>query len=446
MRAQLEISCSYPGGGEAVVGVPFDKIITIMNTGDAPAEGVVLDDRPDPGLDIVDGGFPMQIGTIDAGQTVTQTIRLVANQGGSFQNRVIVSSSTSGAQAENVCPIEVVQGNLEITKICEPPNANAGQEVSFVVTVQNTGRGPLENVMVQDDYPQGIEPTSQNVATVGRLGPGDSRQVIFTGIAELPGVYTNIARAVADGVQEKQAQCELKVVLCKLEMDLTGPDQIYYGEQANFTVNVRNVGDGPAEACIVRVSTGDCLGNVVRDFNVGPLTPGETWTQDFAAMGAGVGSCVVEADSNCGARCQIRRDVELKVTGLPALQVEMVDRALDGSEAGVFHVGETFLYTMVVENDVGTEVTPDMKVVWRLPPELEFVSGRSDRQAGVNGSGANAASDPFTLGLNERITFAVQVRVVSAPKAGWVKTHALVLRALDDAVLADETESTSLRN
>ena len=102
--------------------------------------------------------------------------------------------------------------------------------------------------------------------------------------------------------------------------------------------------------------------------------------------------------------------------------------------------------TIVIENDVGTEATPDMTVAWRLPPELEFVSGRSDRQAGVRGTSTSAQSDPFTLGLNERITFQLQVRVLTAPANGLVKTHAIVLRTLDEAELASESESTTLKN
>lgn len=445
-RAALEISCAYPGCTEAVVNRPFEKQITVSNIGDAPAEGVVLDDQPDAGLAFADGAsFPMELGTLAPGQTVTRSVRMIAEAGGTYTNHVSVSSATSGAQAENVCPIEVVEGKLEIAKVCEPPVANAGTEVNFVVTVSNTGRGPLENVMVADTYPDGIEPTSQDAVAIGTLAPGESREVTFTGIAEQPGTYTNTARATADGVPEVNSSCDLQVVVCRLEMELVGPEDIYYGEQANFTVRVSNVGDGDAESCMVRVTTGDCLANVVRDFNVGPLGPGETWTQDFAVMGTGVGQCVVTADSDCGARCQMSRDVQLRVTGLPALQVEMTDKGLDGSEEGIFRVGETFLYRMTVENDVGTEATPEMYVEWRLPPELEFIAGRSDRGTAVTGSGQQMRSAPFTLDINQISTFEVQVRVLSAPANGLVKTSAVVYRSSDNAELANESESTTLK-
>jgi uncharacterized repeat protein (TIGR01451 family) len=444
-QVNLEVACTFPCGAEAVVGKPFEKVLGVRNLGDATADSVMLDDQPE-GLTILDGTtFPMEVGPLAPGQTITRTIRVMAQVGGTVTNRVIATSATSNSRAESTCSLEIVQGNLEITKVCEPTVITAGEEVTFVVTVSNTGRGPLENVVVRDTYPQGIEPTSQDVASVGTLMPGESRQVLFTGIGDAPGTYTNTATATADGVDEKSAQCTVQVVICRLEMELVGPDQIYYGEQANFTVVVRNVGDGPADSCIVRVTTGNCLGNLVQDFNVGPLGPGQTWTQDFGSVATSTGSCTVTADSDCMAKCQIRKDIQLLVTGLPALQVEMIDLNLDGSPAGIFRIGETFIYRLMVENDVGTEAIPPMTVDLRLPPELEFVSGRSDRQAGVNGSGQQASTDPFPLAINEVITFDLQVRVRSAPASGLVKAEVFVKRGSDGAVLAGESESTTVR-
>ncbi len=445
-KVALEVACSFPAGGLPSVGKPFDKTITVTNTGDAPATDVVLDDEPAPGLVFADTSpFPVQVGTLAPGATHTQTVRVMAHEAGSYVDTVRATSSAGGAKVENTCGVEVVAGQLEITKTCQPSRVNAGQTVTFVVLVSNTGRGPLDNVEVRDIYPDGIEPTSQDHVSLGTLAAGESKEVQFSGVAETPGEHVNHARAVADGVEEKEASCTVEVVTCRLEMDLTGPDQVYFNEPANFTLVVRNAGDGDAEGCVVRVTTGACLGNIVRDFEVGPLGPGKSWTQDFSVNGTAVGSCEVQASSDCGARCQIRRDVSLRVTGLPALQVEMVDKALDGSEQGVFRVGETFLYRLTVLNDIGTEVTPDLVVSWTLPPELEFVSGRSDKDAQVSGQGQTATSAAFSLGLKELITFDITVRVLSAPPSSLVKTTAVVARASDQMDLSNETESTSLR-
>ncbi|TPW07438.1 MAG: hypothetical protein FD127_4487, partial [Acidimicrobiaceae bacterium] len=160
-KPALAVECTYPEGTTAVAGHPFAKEIRVRNTGDAPAEGVVLEDRPDAGLTIVEGNGTMELGTLAAGQEVVQRLRLVGEAEGRFTNTVSVRDARGGVTATNTCPVELVAGKLEITKRCEPARAQNGSEVRFVVVVSNTGRGPLENVVVVDDYPLGITPQSQ---------------------------------------------------------------------------------------------------------------------------------------------------------------------------------------------------------------------------------------------------------------------------------------------
>ncbi len=444
-KVALEVDCTFPNGPTAATGKTFAKVITVRNTGDAPAENVTLEDTPQGGLNVADGSvFPMNLGTLAPGQTVSKTVNFSANAAGTYSNTVRVRGGN--ATAESTCSIEVTEGKLEIAKVCDPTRAQAGSTVRFVVTVSNSGRAPLDNVVVVDEFPKGIKPTSQASANLGTMMPGDSQDVVFTGVAEAPGTYTNVARATADGQQEVRAQCTLEVVQCKLEMEMIGPDEIYYGEDANFTLKVTNVGDGQAEGCVVRVNYGSCLGGGFEDVNIGPMAPGEVWTHDWSKTAVAVGPCTISADSNCGARCEIRREAGIKVTGLTALQVEMTDKAKDGVEAGVFRVGETFLYRLRVENDVGTETTPEINVVWNLPPELEYVSGKSmSGDVVVTGSGNSARSADFAMGVGGRMDFEILVRVVSAPASTLVKTVALIQRAADSAELASESESTTLK-
>ena len=105
------------------------------------------------------------------------------------------------------------------------------------------------------------------------------------------------------------------------------------------------------------------------------------------------------------------------------------------------------IYRLRVENDRGTEVTPELVVAWRLPPELEFVSGRSNKGGvTVTGAGQACQSSAFALGLDEAADFDITVRVLSAPANGLVRTDASVTApALGGAELANESESTSLR-
>ena len=441
-RVALEVACTMPA--TAPLGRPFEKTITVTNTGDAPAENVILEDTPGGALAFAGGeSFPMDLGTIPAGETVTRTIRMVGNAAGTFTNSVAARGGTASAQSG--CSVEIVQGQLEITKVCDPARTQAGSRVSFIVTVSNTGRGPLENVVVTDRYPAGITPASQDRTTLGTLLPGESQEIVFAGTADEPGSYTNTAVATADGVPEATATCSLEVVQCQLEMQLIGPETIYFGEPGNFTLEVKNIGDGDASGCTVRITYGGCLGGGFEDFEIGPLAPGEVWRKDWSRTAQTVGPCSIRADSSCGTSCTKYAEGQLSVNGLTALQVEMIDKALDGSEAGVFRVGETFLYRVRIENDAGTEATPEMFADWMLPPELEFISGRSlDGRVDVTGTGRAAKSGRFVLPVGGAIDFEITVRAVSAPASTLTKTTMIVRRASDEADLADETESTTI--
>ena len=132
------------------------------------------------------------------------------------------------------------------------------------------------------------------------------------------------------------------------------------------------------------------------------------------------------------------------VIGLPAIQSEMSDKDLDGTEKGIFKVGESFLYVLDVQNDAGSTVTPDLKVEFTLPKELEFVSGVGERGVTVAGSGQSAATSVFALGVNERQRVTITVKVVSAPPSNLVQARASI-KTTGGAEVAEETESTTVK-
>jgi hypothetical protein len=154
--------------------------------------------------------------------------------------------------------------------------------------------------------------------------------------------------------------------------------------------------------------------------------------------------CAVVAEATARG-CTARKECEVEVTGLPAIQSDMVDQRVDGADAGVFRVGDEFLYVLGVQNDAGTVGTPPLKAVFTLPPELEFVSGTSNRDAGVTGAGTSAQTGEFSLGVNEKVVFQVRVRVKSVPQGNLVKVVASIQLAVDGTELASETESTTIQ-
>ena len=78
----------------------------------------------------------------------------------------------------------------------------------------------------------------------------------------------------------------------------------------------------------------------------------------------------------------------------------------------------------------------------RMGDKLKF---KPAGDVAVSGSGQNASSANFVLGVGGRKDFEILVRVIGAPKSTLVKTIADVNRASDDAELASESESTTLQ-
>lgn len=146
----------------------------------------------------------------------------------------------------------------------------------------------------------------------------------------------------------------------------------------------------------------------------------------------------------CG-RWEWRRNdaCELPDPGLTAIEVTMIDTAPDGTEAGIFLVGQEVRYDLEVLNDLGGKALQGLRVVFSLPAELEYVSGGGDGLQMV-GQARQAESTPFALDVNQKVSLRIIARVLSKPAQGnLIQTVASVVGA-DGAELVHESESTTV--
>jgi uncharacterized repeat protein (TIGR01451 family) len=126
-----------------------------------------------------------------------------------------------------------------------------------------------------------------------------------------------------------------------------------------------------------------------------------------------------------------------------ALQVEMQDSAASGEEAGIFAVGDTVRYDLVITNDEGSQQLEGVRVTFALPAELEFLSG-GGTCGPVNGEGQAASSEPFGLKVGGSCKMFVLCRVLAAPASTLLELSASVKDA-QGLELASETESTTVK-
>ncbi len=268
---------------------------------------------------------------------------------------------------------------------------------------------------------------------------GKVRTVLFCMFA-LAAVATPAA-----GADEDPCLCRDVVVTCTVK-----PKNVIIGDRFEFCATVKSVGAVTLEN--VRLSLRGCPNakgepNQKMTVIIPKLAKDETYTHCVKFSCSEVGECRLSAHAVDSTRIAAAGCVcSVVCRGLPALQLEMIDTALDRSAKGIFRLSEEFLYVLKVENDVGSALTPDLRVNWTLPPELEFVSGRGDNGATVSGSGQSANSSMFVLRPNQVQNFEIVCRVVKVPARNLVQTRAAVVTDAGSIELAIETESTTLKN
>ncbi|MDF1701091.1 MAG: hypothetical protein P1V36_08030 [Planctomycetota bacterium] len=224
---------------------------------------------------------------------------------------------------------------------------------------------------------------------------------------------------------------------------------VLVGDPFEVTATVRNTGDLALSNVTLALRGHEGVTQVGSDalaVKIERLEPGEerSLTRKFVSDDPGerrVSASAREERGWAAAGCYCG----VLIKGLPAIQLEMIDVDIDRKAKGIFEVGESFIYILTVENDVGTALTPDLKVVWKLPECLKFASGTGDRGATISGSGQSAESSSFVLRPNQKQNFELTVTVVSVPPRNLTQARASVMTSQQGIELATETESTTLK-
>jgi hypothetical protein len=239
----------------------------------------------------------------------------------------------------------------------------------------------------------------------------------------------------------------------RLDMEVfctTASTVVLVGDPFEATATVRNTGDIALSNVVLVLRGGEGVkqyGETPLSIKIAKLDPGQTQEVRGTFVSHTVGESRVDASARdvpgwaaAGCFCGIL------FKGLPAIQLEMIDLDSKREKKGIFEMGETFIYELTIENDVGTALTPDLKIVWSLPKELEFVSGTGDRGATVTGTGQSAESSSFVLAPNQVLKFELTVRVIGVPEKNLVQSRASVIMAAGGTELANESESTTLKS
>lgn len=212
--------------------------ITVTNTGDVALTGVQVSTPCVKAFDRLEPGATQKFGcTTTAPQDdVVSTAKATA-----------AAPIGPPVTAEDADEIDVIHPAVKITQEAKPGTVRVGDDVTFTITVTNTGDVPLTGVSVGAD-----EPCAKKLDT---LAPGEKRSYPctrkapdddFTATAEVTGMDT-ANRSV-------QSKAETKVDVVHPEIALmkdAAPYEVHAGDVVTFSILVKNTGDVPLTAVSV---------------------------------------------------------------------------------------------------------------------------------------------------------------------------------------------------
>ncbi len=168
------IDVDIRGPAEAAVGNSVTFEIVVFNHGQAPATGLTIKDRFDPGLEHAAGRIPIEraLNDLAPGHEISLKVTFRVAQAGRLCHTVQILSagrivatrdgcitgveSPGGRTGPPAFPPAAERSGLSVTKT-GPARATVGQSVEFTISVANTGQQSLSDVKVVDHADAGLE-------------------------------------------------------------------------------------------------------------------------------------------------------------------------------------------------------------------------------------------------------------------------------------------------
>jgi uncharacterized repeat protein (TIGR01451 family) len=261
-----------------------------------------------------------------------------------------------------------------------PDRLQIGDAVTFVLTVNNPGDGPAEQVKVHVNLSDGLEHAggSRVDYEIGNLAAGESRNVQMICAARSGGDQRCDAWAEAEGGLKIQAQAHVNVAVPRLDLQVLGPGVRYLDRKAVYTFKVTNPGDAPANNVVVGdvVPEGfkfvgateggrhDPATHAVSWF-LGDIAPGQGREVKLEVLAASPGEHRHHALVQAARGLKVEGEVLTRVECLSELALEVTP-----TEDPV-EVGEETTYDVKVRN-VGSKTETAVRLVCTLPEQMEF--------------------------------------------------------------------------
>jgi uncharacterized repeat protein (TIGR01451 family) len=257
--------------------------IAVANGGDAGATHVIISDTldsnvsfaraSDEGTHNVNAGVvTWEVGGIPAGQTITRTLWVTANQvasGTNLSNTAEVTSSERAEDSDTLTTKVTTSADLALTKSDWIDPVTTGGLVIYILTARNNGPSNATGVVLTDTLPvsmifQTSTPGAPScthadgivTCNLGSIQSGSSKQVVIRAYTTLSGVFTNQAEVAANEPDPYAANNTTSEDTTVQPADVSvtksdSPDPVRVGVPLNYTLTVGNTGPNVATGVVL---------------------------------------------------------------------------------------------------------------------------------------------------------------------------------------------------
>jgi len=421
----INIAKSAPA--KTVVGDNFNYQLVVTNPSSMAALGARVTDTLPEGIEYVSSNpkatlkgktLSWALGDLAAKGTKTVNITVKATKTGSFENCAEVTAE-EGRLKDRDCATTVATAPSLALAMTATPAGLSCDEITYQLTVTNRGDAAANNVVIKDDLPQGVTTTDGKRALdiqVGTLNPGQSKSYTVKAKASKSGKYTNKAVA-SSGTLKDDAAASTVITTPKLSITKTGPERRFIGRPVEYTITVKNTGDGvanntsvvdtlPAGTTFRTATAGAAVADGKVSWTIGSLKPGDTRTYKVTVVPTAGGSVTNNATVRAECAEAVSAKATTRVEGIPAILVEVVDLA------DPIAVGENTTYRITVTNQ-GSANGRNIVVKTTLPTQQTFISAGGATSGKLAGQVVTFA--PLTtLAPGKTATFNVTVKANAA--------------------------------